>query len=164
MAMTGQCGLLNIYAPLLLRHCEERSDEAIQDLAAALDCFAPLAMTPSRRFPAVLNGTVFHDKKPAPVARVRLPGGRTENFDACHHGCRRVSCGLVRVAGPGAARASQFLPEDRIGAGMRLRLVCAMRSRQARQRRFLHAEQPAAESLARDRLERNRFRLKRFAL
>ena len=28
-----------------LRHCEERSDEAIQDLAARLDCFASLAMT-----------------------------------------------------------------------------------------------------------------------
>jgi hypothetical protein len=27
------------------RHCEERSDEAIQTGAAALDCFAALAMT-----------------------------------------------------------------------------------------------------------------------
>jgi hypothetical protein len=30
------------------RHCEERSDEAIQNLTAALDCFAPLAMTQRR--------------------------------------------------------------------------------------------------------------------
>jgi hypothetical protein len=28
-----------------MRHCEERSDEAIQKLSAALDCFASLAMT-----------------------------------------------------------------------------------------------------------------------
>jgi len=27
------------------RHCEERSDEAIQNLRPALDCFASLAMT-----------------------------------------------------------------------------------------------------------------------
>ena len=27
------------------RHCEERSDEAIQSLVAGLDCFASLAMT-----------------------------------------------------------------------------------------------------------------------
>jgi hypothetical protein len=27
------------------RHCEERSDEAIQSFEAVLDCFAPLAMT-----------------------------------------------------------------------------------------------------------------------
>jgi hypothetical protein len=27
------------------RHCEERSDEAIQSFRAALDCFASLAMT-----------------------------------------------------------------------------------------------------------------------
>jgi hypothetical protein len=31
-----------------LRHCEERSDEAIQSRASDLDCFAPLAMTHSR--------------------------------------------------------------------------------------------------------------------
>jgi len=31
---------------LLFRHCEERSDEAIQNLSAALGCFASLAMTP----------------------------------------------------------------------------------------------------------------------
>jgi hypothetical protein len=30
------------------RHCEERSDEAIQNGAAALDCFASLAMTIQR--------------------------------------------------------------------------------------------------------------------
>jgi len=30
---------------IMARHCEERSDEAIQDGAAALDCFASLAMT-----------------------------------------------------------------------------------------------------------------------
>jgi hypothetical protein len=29
------------------RHCEERSDEAIQFFFAALDCFASLAMTGS---------------------------------------------------------------------------------------------------------------------
>jgi hypothetical protein len=29
----------------LNRHCEERSDEAIQRAAAVLDCFASLAMT-----------------------------------------------------------------------------------------------------------------------
>jgi hypothetical protein len=28
----------------IFRHREERSDEAIQELAAAPDCFAPLAM------------------------------------------------------------------------------------------------------------------------
>jgi hypothetical protein len=33
----------------LHRHCEERSDEAIQNLAAALDCFATLAMTKQKR-------------------------------------------------------------------------------------------------------------------
>ena len=27
------------------RHCEERSDEAIQHREARLDCFAPVAMT-----------------------------------------------------------------------------------------------------------------------
>ena len=30
---------------LLSRHCEERSDEAIQTFCLALDCFAALAMT-----------------------------------------------------------------------------------------------------------------------
>jgi hypothetical protein len=29
----------------LVRHCEERSDEAIQRSEAGLDCFASLAMT-----------------------------------------------------------------------------------------------------------------------
>jgi hypothetical protein len=29
----------------LRRHCEERSDEAIQSFFVTLDCFAPLAMT-----------------------------------------------------------------------------------------------------------------------
>jgi len=29
----------------MVRHCEERGDEAIQSIACALDCFAPLAMT-----------------------------------------------------------------------------------------------------------------------
>ena len=28
-----------------IRHCEERSDEAIQNLREVLDCFAALAMT-----------------------------------------------------------------------------------------------------------------------
>ncbi len=34
------------------RHCEERSDEAIQAVAGtdSLDCFASLAMTTDRRF------------------------------------------------------------------------------------------------------------------
>jgi hypothetical protein len=32
----------------VLRHCEERSDEAIQNGNAALDCFASLAMTNER--------------------------------------------------------------------------------------------------------------------
>ncbi len=31
--------------PVSCRHCEERSDEAIQNGAAVMDCFAPLAMT-----------------------------------------------------------------------------------------------------------------------
>jgi hypothetical protein len=30
---------------VFIRHCEERSDEAIQNGGAALDCFASLAMT-----------------------------------------------------------------------------------------------------------------------
>jgi hypothetical protein len=30
---------------MLFRHCEKRSDEAIQTGAAELDCFASLAMT-----------------------------------------------------------------------------------------------------------------------
>jgi hypothetical protein len=30
------------------RHCEERSDEAIQSYFVTLDCFAPLAMTDTR--------------------------------------------------------------------------------------------------------------------
>ena len=36
------------FSPLIgqTRHCEERSDEAIQSFAAGLDCFAPLAKTP----------------------------------------------------------------------------------------------------------------------
>jgi hypothetical protein len=29
----------------MIRHCEERSDEAIQNGTAALDCFASLAKT-----------------------------------------------------------------------------------------------------------------------
>jgi hypothetical protein len=32
-------------ANVSIRHCEERSDEATQNFAAALDCFASLAMT-----------------------------------------------------------------------------------------------------------------------
>jgi hypothetical protein len=32
-----------------IRHCEERSDEAIQNGGAALDCFASLAMTKPTR-------------------------------------------------------------------------------------------------------------------
>jgi len=34
-------------ARLALRHCEERSDEAIQSVWVALDCFASLALTSS---------------------------------------------------------------------------------------------------------------------
>lgn len=39
-----------IAAPLFVfRHCDERSDDAIQSLLVAfLDCFAPLAMTTER--------------------------------------------------------------------------------------------------------------------
>jgi len=36
------------------RHCEERSDEAIQFLLVALDCFAALAMTFQRHRPATM--------------------------------------------------------------------------------------------------------------
>jgi hypothetical protein len=32
------------------RHCEERSDEAIQEPPRFLDCFAPLAMTEDHSF------------------------------------------------------------------------------------------------------------------
>jgi hypothetical protein len=35
-----------------LRHCEERSDEAIQFFRSPLDCFASLAMTIKLAFPA----------------------------------------------------------------------------------------------------------------
>jgi hypothetical protein len=43
-----QCASAGVPLPFILfvRHCEERSDEAIQNLSAALDCFASLAMTP----------------------------------------------------------------------------------------------------------------------
>ncbi|MGX1167192.1 MULTISPECIES: hypothetical protein [Bradyrhizobium] len=39
------------------RHCEERSDEAIQAIAAmrSLDCFASLAMTTERRLPNTIT-------------------------------------------------------------------------------------------------------------
>src|SRR5580704_7419567 len=87
-----------------------------------------------------------------------------ENSNASYHGCRRACGGVVRFAGLGPARSSQFLPEDRLGAGMRLRLVCAMRSGQARQRRFVRAEQPDAESLTERRGSRSppRFLAKMF--
>src|SRR4051812_20611224 len=38
-------------APLFPRHCEERSDEAIQLSHVKLDCFVSLAMTVLRRHP-----------------------------------------------------------------------------------------------------------------
>jgi hypothetical protein len=43
-----QCASAGVPFPFfyLVRHCEERGDEAIQNLSAALDCFASLAMTP----------------------------------------------------------------------------------------------------------------------
>jgi hypothetical protein len=34
-----------LFTPVWFRHCEERSDEAIQRRGASLDCFAALAMT-----------------------------------------------------------------------------------------------------------------------
>src|SRR6202158_5459314 len=39
----GECHGSN--SPNILRHCEERSDEAIQTCGVALDCFAALAIT-----------------------------------------------------------------------------------------------------------------------
>jgi hypothetical protein len=56
----------------------------------------------------VLNGTKFHDKEPARVARVGLPGENDGEFDASYHGCRRARGGVVRLAGLGPARSSQF--------------------------------------------------------
>ena len=38
---------------MTVRHCEARSDEAIQNGGAALDCFAPLAMTIMKCLPAI---------------------------------------------------------------------------------------------------------------
>jgi hypothetical protein len=57
--------------PLTTRHCEERSDEAIQPVSADafLDCFASLAMT--EKFPpASFRG-----------AREREPGISRHNFE-----------------------------------------------------------------------------------
>src|SRR6185437_5232247 len=39
------CGFCRRGGKAKRRHCEERSDEAIQSFSVALDCFAPLAMT-----------------------------------------------------------------------------------------------------------------------
>src|ERR1700733_5750493 len=40
-------GLCHETLTVQCRHCEKRSDEAIQDLAAALDCFAELVIGPA---------------------------------------------------------------------------------------------------------------------
>jgi hypothetical protein len=50
------------------RHCEERSDEAIQGGGTELDCFAPLAMTKSQRLreacqPTDASGTASVEAK-----------------------------------------------------------------------------------------------------
>jgi hypothetical protein len=42
---TSQSGMIEVDSRRQLRHCEKRSDEAIQSFLAALDCFASLAMT-----------------------------------------------------------------------------------------------------------------------
>jgi hypothetical protein len=42
----------------LHRHCEERSDEAIQKRRHRLDCFAPLAMTISALALAIVTSFV----------------------------------------------------------------------------------------------------------
>jgi hypothetical protein len=46
-AMLGCADQIRAGRPCILRHCEERSDEAIHAAVSpfALDCFAPLAMT-----------------------------------------------------------------------------------------------------------------------
>src|ERR1700744_5525841 len=55
-----------------IRHCEERSDEAIQSFVAALDCFAPLAMTAERARIVVLQLPSFNIlNTPLAVIRVR---------------------------------------------------------------------------------------------
>ncbi len=60
--LCADCGIPRLPAfplPLFLRrHCEERSDEAIQNLSAALDCFASLAMT--RKVTSLFDITSAH--------------------------------------------------------------------------------------------------------
>src|SRR5262249_50714527 len=54
-----RCRLLPLLLPFVHRHCEERSDDAIQSLSTNLDCFASLAMTTtSSRRQLVIDGIV----------------------------------------------------------------------------------------------------------
>src|SRR5882672_5637565 len=53
-----------------LRHCEERSDEAIHLSSAAMDCFASLAMTVSR---ALNNNEKDHASMPHPLDSLFAP-------------------------------------------------------------------------------------------
>jgi hypothetical protein len=72
-----------------LRHCEERSDEAIQNLNAALDCFASLAMTKESKG----SGTPTDAN---PTCRVADTAARS----ASAHAYRRPTAALARGRSP----------------------------------------------------------------
>jgi hypothetical protein len=80
----------------LKRHCEERSDEAIQELATPLlDCFAALAINPCHKF------LIFRCKAISPPARRRL-ARRTSTVGAASAAIRDpgVTRGIDRGRSP----------------------------------------------------------------
>jgi hypothetical protein len=99
------------------------------------------------------SGSNLDDKERSRGARVRVAWVENNGeFDACHHDSSRPRrrCGYgfeCLCANARRPRASQLLPENRIGPGMRLRFDGAMPSGQARRCGLLRAEQPNAESL-----------------
>jgi hypothetical protein len=86
------------------RHCEERSDEAIQTFTAALDCFAPLAMTNGRK-----NGRKIKREAERRQTRIQpsAPYGRgsvlcgARSPSAFHHGSDAKASAVARDFRPG---------------------------------------------------------------
>src|SRR5262249_33478565 len=92
------------------RHCEERSDEAMQCGASALDCFASLAMTGigGARMPIISPSVAEQTRRHGPAWAIMRPGGG-ENFQqgVVMRGLL-CACAAVFALGVGTATAADL--------------------------------------------------------
>src|SRR5579863_6489058 len=117
MAITGQCGLVNIPSPRCRLFAVPSAALPSKPRAASHPPEWPLR---NIRMAAALMG----------------PGGKTENSHGSSHCGDYTACGIAgRLASfcPGQLHAPHLLPAEGVEHGMRIRFDGAMRGRQERQ-------------------------------